>query len=90
MGAPHALLSVKMCGLSSVFAAAWCTRSVPVLVSVKISSVFRQKKSGAHKSKIVRVRMAEPVSVGRGGAPDARELAGGEIESRELAGGEIE
>ena len=44
MGAPHALLSVKMCGLSSVFAAAWCTRSVPVLVSVKISSVFEKQK----------------------------------------------
>ena len=43
MGAPHALLSVKMCGRTSVFAAAWCTRSVPVLVSVKISSVFIKK-----------------------------------------------
>jgi hypothetical protein len=45
MGAPHALLSVKMCGRTSVFAAAWCTRSVPALVSVKISSVFSKKKN---------------------------------------------
>jgi hypothetical protein len=51
MGAPHALLSVKMCGRTSVFAAAWCTRSVPVLVSVKISSVFEKKKKKKKKKK---------------------------------------
>ena len=77
MGAPHALLSVKMCGRTSVFAAAWCTRSASAIPAFNVRLKTRLVEEFFSPSRGLKPELWAPLAAPQGASLAFCALLGG-------------